>query len=369
VRLLESIATTLYYVDQEREGRVAHAALDLAERADLPGMLAAAMRAIHLWQTHQPEAREERLMIAQRANALARSAQESAGLRLVVQRNLVVDLLENQEINEFETALGAYEESAQTLGSPRDIYWSMALRAAEATMHGDLTAAEQLARGAMLRGHELDQISDGAYFLQRFVVRYEQGRLAEEAPALQQIETVNTVYRAGAALHAVALADLGQPERAVALARGTIGPDGSGLPRDAFWLAGMSLFAGVAADAADRELAELLRTLLAPCADHVVLFGAGAAVLGSGHQWIGSLAMTVGDTGAALDHFAAAAAIAEKLSAPYWTAQAKIGTAIALRSSGQPNDGAQATSLIEEAVAIATSRGYGRVLLQADALG
>jgi hypothetical protein len=220
----------------------------------------------------------------------------------------------------------------------------------------------------MLRGHELDQISDGAFLLQRFVVRYQEGRLAEEVPTLQQVGAVSTVYRAGAALHATALAETGQIDRAIAITRATLGPDGSGLPRDAFWLAGLSLFAGVAAMAADRTLSGRLRMLLEPCADHIVLFGAGAAVLGTGHHWIGALATSLGDTDAALDHFEDATAIAERLSAPYWVAQAKIGTAVALKSRDQRNDGVRASQLIAEAVEIAAPRGYGRVLQQADAL-
>src|SRR5207248_2310703 len=117
-------------------------------------------------------------------------------------------------------------------------------------------------RGAMLRGHELDQISDGAYLLQRFLVRYQQARLAEETRILREASAASTVYRAGAALLATALAETGYPDRALEIARSALEADGSGLPRDAFWVAGVSLFAGVAASAGDRELSQLLRELL-----------------------------------------------------------------------------------------------------------
>lgn len=365
VRLLDGMATNLYYIDAERERRVAQTALELAERIDSPAALAAAHRSMHLWYTHQPEARKERLAAGCRAHELACSAHEAIRLRLVAHRGLVVDLLENQEIDEFETTLLEYEEAAHSLGSPQDIYWAMALRTTETTMHGDLDAAEQLARGAMLRGHELDQISDGAYLLQRFVVRYQQARLAEEAPVLREASAASTVYRAGAALHAIALVETGQPKRAMEIARTTLEPDGSGLPRDAFWLAGVSLFAGVAATAGDRELSELLQELLTPCADHVVLFGAGAAMLGAGHQWLGGLAATLRDTDAALEHFAEARAIAQRLRAPYWIAQSAVDAASARRARDQADDDAKADRLLAEAIAIAETYGYGRVLKQA----
>ena len=66
VRLLEGISTSLYYVDADREGTVAFDALEVAEQSGRPVLLAAAYRAVHLWQSHLPEARRERIAIARR---------------------------------------------------------------------------------------------------------------------------------------------------------------------------------------------------------------------------------------------------------------------------------------------------------------
>jgi len=367
VRLLESIATNLYYIDDEREGEVVHSALELAERINRPMELASAYRSLHLWYSHQPEARAERLACARRAYELACSAPGAVRLRLIAHRGLIVDLLENQEIEEFAQNLEAYDAAAEELGSPAEIYWAMALHAAQATMHGDLAVADQLARGALLRGHELDQISDGAYFLQRFVIRYLQARLCEEIPALAAAAGVSTVYRAGAALHAVGLAETGQHDRALDVTWSAIGSDGSSLPKDAFWLAGMSLFAGVAAKLRDRTLAQVLQPLLEPCADHVVLFGAGAAILGSGHHWLGGLHATLGNVDASLEHFSEATLIAQRLRAPYWEAQSKVDAAAVLRSRSRCADAA-VTPLLTDAVAIAERQGYQRILIQAQEL-
>jgi hypothetical protein len=252
------------------------------------------------------------------------------------------------------------------LGSPGDIYWAMALRAMQTTMRGDLTTADQLARGALLRGHELDQISDGAYFLQRFVIRYQQARLAEEIPSLQAAGEVESVYRAGAALHAIGCCETGHPERGVQIARRVLGPAGTGLEKDAFWLAGMSLFAGVATSAGDTDLAALLQPLLQPCADHVVLFGACAAMLGSGHHWLGGLHATLGDRSAAFWHYREAASIARRVQAPYWEAQAQIDAALVLdTNASSPEEGEHLT---REAVAKAERFGYERILKQAQGI-
>ena len=112
----------------------------------------------------------------------------------------------------------------------------------------------------------------------------------------------------------------------------------------------------------------LLYGMLEGCADHLVIFGAGGAVLGSGHHWLGALAAGRGHADAALDHLAEAASIAKELDAPYWIAQSNIEGAAALRSRGRANDGSRAERLITEALAIAEPQGYGRVLTQAAAL-
>jgi hypothetical protein len=307
------------------------------------------------------------LAAARRAYALERAARDDkAPRRLVALRSLITDLLENQELAEFEDALDTYETLAERLGSPGDIYWAMALRAMQTTMRGDLTLAEQLARGALLRGHELDQISDGAYFLQRFVIRYEQARLAEEIPQLAAAGTAETVYKAGAALHAIGLCETGHPERGIQLTHRVLGPDLTGLEKDAFWLAGMSLFAGVVTSAGDEDLAARLLPLLEPCAEHVVLFGACAAMLGSGHHWLAGLRATLGDHDAALEHYAQASGIARRMRAPFWEAQAKIDAAAVL--SARSESPAEGERFRDEALTLAERFGYERIVEQAHEL-
>jgi len=112
----------------------------------------------------------------------------------------------------------------------------------------------------------------------------------------------------------------------------------------------------------------VLYGLLEGCADHVVLFGAGGAVLGSGHHWLGILAAGCGHAGVALEHLAEATEIARELDAPYWIAQSNIESAAVLRARGRPGDAARAEHLVNEAIVIAEPRGYGRVLTRAAAL-
>jgi DNA-binding SARP family transcriptional activator len=367
VQILNGIASDLYYSDPAREGDLARAAVALAKGLDDPGAGATAQLALHRWYTHQPHAREERLQLALNAARIARAG-GPRDLQLLIERSLLSDFLENAMASEFDAGLDEYERAASAFGSPRDIYWATALRATQATLHGDLVAGEQLARGAALRGHELEQSSAGAYILQRFVVRFSQARLAEEVADLRQVGNGGSVFRAGSALVAAACAEAGQTERAAAIANDTLGPDGAALPRDVFWLAAVSLFCAVAAGADDRNLLQLLGELMAPCAGHVVVFGTGGAVLGTGHQWLGVVDAACGRPDPALEHFAEATAIAQRIGAPYWVAQAAVSTASALRDRGRAADEREIERLLRDARAVARRAGYGRVLAQADAL-
>jgi DNA-binding SARP family transcriptional activator/tetratricopeptide (TPR) repeat protein len=362
VRVLAGIASDLYFADPEREGDVASRAVEIASRLDDPVAFATARMAMHRWLTHDPTARSRRLALSRSACAALGPTEQTGELFLQLQRAVLADLLENGEIVEFQQTMAQYEDQATVLCSPRDIYWSMALRATEKTIHGDLPTAEQLARGAALRGHELDQVSDGALLLQRFVIRYQQGRLAEELPVLRQVHRADSVFRAGASLAATALSETGRQARAMEVTRMTLGADGSELPRDVFWLGAVALFSGVAAQSDDRELQQVLSRLLEPCADHVVVFGAGGAVLGSAHHWLGLLASALGHPGEAVRQFDLAEAMADQIEAPFWAAQAQMEASRVLAIGG---DGSDSGRRAQAAMGTARALGFGRILRQA----
>lgn len=371
VEILNGIASDLYYSDPEREGVFAREAVALAEHVDDPGARATAQLALHRWYTHRPEARRERLRIGSDALQSLVATRGPRDLQLMIHRSLLSNLIENAMVAEFDAGLDQYEAAATEFGSPRDIYWAAALRATQATLHGDLVAGEQLARGAELRGRELDPTAAGAHILQRFVIRFEQARLAEEMPNLRLVAggSAGSVFRAGAALVAVAAAEMGQPERGVIIARDTLGPGGDSLPRDVFWLAAVALFAGVAASARDHELLELLDELLTPCADHIVVFGVGGAVLGPVQYWLGCIDGGFGRHARALEHFAQATLIGQRMAAPFWVAGSMALSARILDARGRADDADEVERLRRGARALANKGGFGRVLIQTALIG
>ena len=135
---------------------------------------------------------------------------------------------------------------------------------------------------------------------------------------------------------AVAYAEIGADRAAPSdIARETLGADGGALPCDVFWLAAVALFAGVRAAAGDPRCWTLVDELLAPCADHVVVFGVGGAVLGTGHHWLGVVDGARGRPDQALEHFAEAASISQRMNAPYWVAEAMVGRARCCAPAGE----------------------------------
>ena len=364
VRALSRIASELYFVDSEREGEMARQAVVLARALGDPEALAHSQLALHRWRTHDPAARAERLALSRNAFLQIREDRPESDVVLSLQRAMLGDLLENGLVEEFDTVLPEYEEASRSHGSPPDIYWSMALRATQAMLRGDLAAADQQARGAALRGHELEQLSTGALMLQRFVIRYQQARLSEEIKTLRGASQVNVVFVAGTALLATALSETHNQEDAERVVRYALGTDGSAIPRDIFWLGAVALFSGVAARGHDFVLQELLCEMLLPCRDNVVVFGAGGAVLGTGNQWIGRLQTALGDLDSAVDSFEASRTMNRDMGAPFWAAQAEIDACFALAARGRPEDRDECSRLAETATETAERLGFERILQQ-----
>ena len=164
----------------------------------------------------------------------------------------------------------------------------------------------------------------------------------------------------------MACAETGHLDDATRIARWAIGADGTAIQPDLLWVGAHSLFCGVAARAGDVELAEMLYDILAPCSEHIVVFGSGGAMLGPVHYWRGIAAATAGNLDAAIDHLEAAIVLSEAMRAPFWAAQARVDLAAALRR-GRGSESAAVRELLHRAVATARPRGFGRVLRQAQA--
>ena len=210
------------------------------------------------------------------------------------------------------------------------MYWSMALRATQATLRGDLSMAERLARAACCCGPGPSQDAFGAEFLQKFVVRYSRPTV-ELVTGLRQATGMNRRTGRGAALAVTACAETGDPAEAVRIALGARTERRPRLTRRVVAQGALSLFcAGVAARAADMELAELLDELIAaPCSEHArdLRRRRGRARPGA---LLGGVAANAVGARPGDRHLDEAIHTAERIGAPFWAAQAQIDLAAVL---------------------------------------
>ena len=188
----------------------------------------------------------------------------------------------------------------------------------------------------------------------------------EDLTLLHAVEGLNSPYRVGTAMAALAWSETQQPHDVESITCQVLGVDGRDLLPDAFWLGAVAMLAAaVAPTSRDDALLELLERLLEPCAEHVVVFGAGGAVFGTGHHWLGELAIARGDPARAMQHLERAVALSEQLAAPYWLAQAELDTAAALRLLGGAANERRAAALERRAREIAERQGYARLVERA----
>lgn len=362
-RLLNLKAGVLYTdgpTDEEAE--LVAEALSLGRALADPQTLVAALSSRYRMLWHGPEHLAERYALAQEMVEIADRA-DLPELRLSTRRGLLSGLLEAGAIDEFGRELDAYASLAQELRRPAHVWSAATMRATQVLLRGDLDEAAELVERARDIGERTQQPhAFGAHLLQSFAVRFHQGRLADVADRLEVPRGDYGVQPSWHALVATIMAETGRRDEAVMVIDRVAGNEFAAIPRDAFWLAVVSLLAGAAATArADAHL-ETLEALLAPYADCVVVFGVGGAVFGVVHHWLGRLATARGRRADAVAHHERARAASADLDAAFWRAQAELDL-----SDLHPRayDDERAAELRAGAVAYAERVGSGRLLAQA----
>ena len=231
-------------------------------------------------------------------------------------------------VTEFDRGLDVYEEAAAEFGSPRDIYWAMAMRcdtgdAARRPGRGRATRSGARCSGAASSNRARRAricCSDSSSASSRAA-----SRRAAEPPLLQRrLFGVSRRRRTARGAHTP------RAVRPTALRRSRgrrsvptepiFGVTSSGWP-------GSPCLPGSRRPPPTRELLDLCRVLLEPCADHVIVFGTGAAVLGPVHYWLG----VVGPRSQAGSTTPSSTSgkrprIARRIEAPYWIAQSEVGS-------------------------------------------
>jgi DNA-binding SARP family transcriptional activator len=324
VQLLGNGAKLRYY--DEGAGRpYAEEAIELASSTDDAEVRAIGMLAFHRALTLDPAAAEERVVLGRELLSLCEEAslREQVG---IAARELLVNLLCLGWFDEFDDELVHFDEIASTHQIPADRYWVSALRATRALMTDSGADAEGMVRAAALLGRKLQQAdAPGMEILQMFALRRQQGRCHEVVSGLGAPVAGQPRMEAGISLLACSSLEAGRPDDARRIVDQVLAGDEVRFPRDNLRLGATALVASVVAQIGTGPQRALCRRELDPFAEQWCVFGAGGAVFGTGHHWLGELAAASGDRDAARDHLVRAGELSEAGSSPYWTERAQRG--------------------------------------------
>ena len=356
VFLLGQLSRALYFADADRRNACSAEALAIARRLGDAYALHTALQARHfaLWE---PGTVEERRALGTESIALLRQV----GVPLTFAEEYSWRILDHLEIGDMavvDDTLRRYRALAARWRLPRVQWHVTVVEAALAQLAGRLDEAERLAVGAA-RIRPPNPGNNVAPFMgvQLYLVREEQGRLAELAPAVSTAARDATTLPIWQVALAHMRATLGDPEAARHAIAGMAARGFSDLPRDGNRLGSWARLAETCALLGETAWAEALLPLLAPHAHLVVVLATTVGCLGSVARYVGLLARTIGRLDEAVASFDAALVMNERIGALPQLARTQHDLACTLRARGAPGDVARAAALDDEAGATATRLG------------
>jgi DNA-binding SARP family transcriptional activator len=297
----------------ERKAALSAEALAIARRIGDPATIAYAIHGYILGR-HAPDHRSAQLDLATEMIALARSAGEKEREYEGLEERLVC-LLEVGDMTGAASDLEAMTRLAHELRQPAHEWLVTVYRALIALLRGKLEDAEELIATARARGERVqDWSAEVTYRLQLYVLRREQGRLAEIAELVRRSPRDYPTYPIFRCVAAHLEAQLGESGAARAALDGLAAGDFAALPFDEEWLVSMSLLAETALRVGDAERADTIHRLLAPYADRVAVSYPEIAI-GSVARYLGLAAMATGRRDQAEAHLRRALELDERIGA------------------------------------------------------
>jgi class 3 adenylate cyclase/tetratricopeptide (TPR) repeat protein/ABC-type lipoprotein export system ATPase subunit len=272
-------------------------------------------------------------------------------------RALSLDVYVSTELGNRARANRAVEglEELGTLRQRLNILWLARMaRAMMAILDGRFTTAEALAGEALSLGRQTNGAEvEGVYGMQMFTIRREQSRLSEVAPVIKHFIEENpdeTTWLPGFALIA---ADLGYRDaaqrRLSELAR-----NGFAMPLDAKRSASLSFISEVAVSLGDTEAAQTIYDLMLAYKDMTITAGVATVCFGAASRYLGMLSAALGDFEKAAEHFEHALEMNAASGSRPWLAHAQAEYANLLLKIGGKKAVKRATTLSEQAWAIAS---------------
>jgi DNA-binding SARP family transcriptional activator/tetratricopeptide (TPR) repeat protein len=365
-RVMGRLAMELYWIaPTERRSALSRQAVEIA-RGLLPdrATLAFTLSTRHV-AIFGPESSRERLAVA--------SEMISVGERMEDEETQVLghlwrltDLLELGDVAAADAELDAYANLAPRLRRPDYLWRIPMLRGMRELMHGRFGQAERLAQDAReIAERAQDQVAPHLLAAQTFILRREQGRLAELEESVRAVVARFPGLPAWRCFLAALCAALGHHDEARAEIERLAPERFSSVPRDGNWLVALALLSEACAAIGEVSAADELYTVLRPHAAQHVMVGAGAAYFGLVGHHAGVTAATAGRLDQARLHLRDAVAAHELIGARAWLARSQVEYAAALQASG---DRDRAEPLLAEALVAAAELGMAPTIERAEAL-
>jgi tetratricopeptide (TPR) repeat protein len=252
------------------------------------------------------------------------------------------------------------ERLAAELGQPT-LRWLIGhFTAARTILAGNLDEGERRVHAGFELGQATGQRDAAQYPTgQLFLIRFDQGRLAEfEERLTERVAALPGLPMLRAYL-ALLLCELDRPDDAAGPYESLAAGHFTGLPREATWILGIPMCAAVCASLGDQARAPVLFDLLEPYARQFVFTAGGS--LGAVAHYLAILAATSGDFDEAERRFADAAATHERIAAPHWLARTRLEWARMLVNRHRPGDDERARRLLGQTLATARERGLATI--------
>ncbi len=367
VRLLTRLACAWRSTPERRNDSAAlsRQAVEIARGLDDPASLSYAL-AGRFWATWWPENPAERLPIAQEMAGIAEALAD--GERITAHLMLFLSLSELGRIAEARSESDTLSRVVGELRQPAHLWLEPVNRAELALLEGEFVLAEELIAWEMASRHRVTPGRDdvSAARMHRFLLRREQGRIAEEEATVRTSIDDFPWYPFHRAALACLLLDLGRDAEAGVVLDDLAEHEFRALYRDNEWLLGMSLASEACARLGDASAASTLYNQLQPFAGrHAVGHAEGS--VGAVDRYLGLLAATLGRLDDADRHLTAAIQFNERMGARPWTAHSQHDLAVVLVRRDIPGDRERARQL--DRAARATADKLGMVLAEGISAG
>jgi tetratricopeptide (TPR) repeat protein len=249
------------------------------------------------------------------------------------------------------TLVYEYERLADQLRQPSQQWYGTVMRSLWELLRGEFIDAERLIEEAVRLGERAQSWDSGfSYRVAMFVLRREQGRLAEIEDLIRGSVDEYPGYREFRCLVVLLEHELGREDEAESAFDELATGDFAAFPRDSEWLFCLSILTEVAASLRDRDRAATLYRLLDPFG-HLSALASGEVSLGPVARYLGILAATTERWKDSERHYEHALVLNSRIGARPWLAHTQEDYARMLLVRGAPGDGERARALIDQALA------------------